>query len=44
MEITANVGIFKKGLLKDLAKYFSSMTSHADNLLVGQFTLRDLTE
>ena len=38
------MGIFKKGLVKDIPKYFSTLTPHADNLLVGQFTLRDLAD
>lgn len=37
------MGIFKKGLLKDLAKYFPNFTQHAENLLVCQFNIRDLT-
>ena len=44
MEITVNVGIFKKGLIKDIPKYFSNLAPHSDNLLAGQFTLRNLTE
>lgn len=44
MEVTVNVGIFKKGLLKEVGKYFHGLTPHTENLLVGQFTMRDLTD
>lgn len=39
-----NPAIFKKGLIKDIAKYFPSLTPHTESMLVGQFTLRDLTQ
>lgn len=38
------MGIFKKGLMKDLSKYFASLTPHTENMVAGQFTLRDLTQ
>jgi hypothetical protein len=38
------LAIFKKGLIKDLSKYFANLTVYTENLLVGEFTLRNLTE
>lgn len=30
--------------MKDMGKYFSSLAQHTENMVAGQFTLRDLTQ
>ena len=44
IELSCNVGIFKKGLLKDIPKFFNSLIQHTDNVYAGEFTLEDLTD
>ena len=44
VEMNANMNIFKKGLFKDIQKFFCNLVQHTENLYVGEFTLEDLTD